>query len=289
MSRHKSSSAWVRCGLLGLGAAAVVGCATVEPVGPATPQTLWAVTEAHQLIKFNGGQPQRILDRKALTGLAAGESVVGIDYRVAKGVLYALSSAGRLYTVDTTTGAAKPVGAAALPGLRGQHFGVDFNPTVDRIRVVSDQGLNWRLHPDTGALASADPDLRFDGGDKNVALVPKVAAAGYTYNTKDDKVTTNFAIDMATGSLLVQGTREGVAPAVSPNTGRLFTVGPLGLGPLAAVSFDISDVGNVALAALATAQQPKTQLYRLDLSKGQAVLVGTVGTGERLRGMAIEP
>ncbi|MEY2685589.1 MAG: hypothetical protein RJA09_2734, partial [Pseudomonadota bacterium] len=208
-----------------LGAAAVLaGCASVEPLGPTTPQTVWAVTEGHQLIKFNGGQPQRLLDRKPLTGLAAGESIVGMDFRVARGVLYALSSVGRLYTVDTGTGALKPVGAA-LPGLRGQLFGMDFNPTVDRIRVVSDQGQNWRLHPDTGALASSDPDLQFDKQDKNAGVRPRVAAAGYTYNTKDDKITTNFAVDLGTGDLLVQGTREGVAPAVSPNTGRLFTVG----------------------------------------------------------------
>lgn len=272
-----------------LGAAAVLaGCASVEPLGPTTPQTVWAVTEGHQLIKFNGGQPQRLLDRKPLTGLAAGESIVGMDFRVARGVLYALSSVGRLYTVDTGTGALKPVGAA-LPGLRGQLFGMDFNPTVDRIRVVSDQGQNWRLHPDTGALASSDPDLQFDKQDKNAGVRPRVAAAGYTYNTKDDKITTNFAVDLGTGDLLVQGTREGVAPAVSPNTGRLFTVGALGTGPLTGVSFDISDVGNVALAAVATEKMPRPHLYKVDLATGRAALVGLVGSGEGLRGMAIEP
>ena len=263
-------------------------CATTEPVGSATPQTLWALTQGHQLLKFNGGQPQRVLERKPLSGLGAGESVVGMDYRVAKGVLYALTDAGRLYTVDTATGVAKPVGGP-LAGLRGRHFGVDFNPTVDRIRVVSDQGQNWRLHPDTGALASSDPDLSYDSSDVKAGVVPRVAAAAYTYNTRNDKITTNFAIDMALGHLLVQGTREGVESAVSPNTGRLFTVGPLGTGPLTSVSFDISDVGNVALAAVTTAAEPRTQLYQVNLASGQAQRVGTVGAGEALRGLAIEP
>ncbi len=267
----------------------VAGCATPEPVGPAMTETVWAVTADHQLIKFNAGQPQRVLDTKPLNGLPAGESVVGIDFRVARGVLYALTQSGRLYTVSTVSGSLTPVAASASVTIKGRVTGMDFNPTVDRIRVVNETGQNLRLHPETNAVVATDPDVAYAPGDARAGQVPQLAAAAYTYNTRNDKLTTNYAIDRAAGTLVTQGTREGVEPAVSPNTGRLFTVGDLGAGPLQDVSFDISDVKNTALAAWTTAAQPRTQLYQIDLSSGQARRIGTVAGGAVLRGLAIEP
>ena len=52
------------------------------------------------LVTFNAGQPQQVKSVGALKGLQAGERVLGIDYRVARGVLFALGSSGRIYTVD---------------------------------------------------------------------------------------------------------------------------------------------------------------------------------------------
>jgi hypothetical protein len=280
--------------LLGLSA-----CATLEPEGPPAKEFAWALTHDHQLIRFNSGQPRRILERQPVTGLKAGESLLGIDYRVSRGVLFALSSQGRLLTLDTATGAATQVGSPGGPWpLKGQAYGFDFNPAVDRIRVVSESGLNMRLHPETGAQVDsdpntsgvqADPNLAYAAGDAHAGKAPQVVAAAYTYNTRDEKITTNYAIDRALGTLVTQGTLEGRQPAVSPNTGQLFTVGSLGLGPLSDVSFDISDVDNTALVSAVQVGQRATRLYRLDLSTGKATLLGTVGSGQALRGLAIEP
>lgn len=272
-----------RAALAATALTAVAGCASLpEPRGPARPETIVAVTDAAQLIRFNAGQPQRVLDRKPISGLPAGETLIGIDYRVARGVLFALSSGGRLYTVDTATGALKPVGDKIVP-LAGKRFGVDFNPVADRIRVVSDSGLNLRLHPDTGAIAATDPALSYVDG----SAAPGVVAAGYTYNKDDDKLTTNFAIDANAGTLVRQGSLEGAQPVVSPNTGKLATVGALGTGPVEDASFDIADVNNAAVAALKIAG--RTRLYAVDLRSGNATLLGTVGDGRALWGMAIEP
>jgi hypothetical protein len=204
-----------------------------------------------------------------------------MDYRVAKGVLYALTSGGQLCTLDTATGQLRPVGAAVPALKQAGRTGFDFNPVADRVRVVTESGQNLRLHPDTGALAATDPPLQWPAG------TPRIAGAGYTYNTKNDKLTTNYAIDLATGSLVTQGSHESVQPAVSPNTGRLFTVGPMGTGPVDDVAFDITDTDNTALAALR--QQGRTRLHLLDLATGRATLLGTVGNGQALWGMAIEP
>jgi len=276
----------------------LAACATSEPVGTPAPEHLWVLTADHQLVRVNAGQPTRVLERRAVTGLPAGDSLIGIDYRVSRGVLFTLTASGRLYTLNTATGALAPVGGApsAVP-LRGSAFGFDFNPAADRIRVVSDQGQNLRLHPDTGGTVDGDantpgvqgdPDLTYAAGDAGAGKVPQVVAAGYTYNKQNDKITTNYAIDRALGTLVMQGSREGVEPVVSPNTGRLTTVGALGTGPLRDASLDISDVRNAALAAL-TPADGRTRLYRVDLASGRATAVGTLLGGAAIRGIAIEP
>ena len=271
----------------------------LETQGPPRKEMVFAVTGAMDLIQFNAGQPQRVLSRVRVSGLGAGERLLGIDYRVARGVLYALASSGRVYTLETATGSLKPVGGApsALP-LVGSGFGFDFNPAADRIRVVSDSGLNLRLHPDTGAAVDGNPAidglqgdaaLTYARGDTHAGTMPAVVAAGYTYNKKDEKLTTNFAIDRRLGTLVMQGSAEGATPMVSPNTGILTTVGPLGLGELVDAAFDIADVSGAAFAAVRTAAQPRTRLHLVDLATGQARLIGTVGDGAPLIGMAIEP
>ena len=283
-----------------LAAVALMGaCATPPAPQVVQREMVVAVTATHELITFNAGQPDRILERRPVTGLPAGERLVGIDFRVARGVLYALSQAGRLYTLDIPTGALRPVGAApAALALNGAAFGFDFNPAADRIRVVSNTGQNLRLHPDTGAAVDGDPAvdgvqpdpaLRYAASDANASRAPDIAGAAYTYNTQDNKLTTNYAIDRALGALVMQGSREGTTPVVSPNSGQLRTVGPLGLGPLTDVAFDIADVGNTALVAVRTASNSQTRLHLVDLTTGATQPLGRVGEGAPLLGMAIEP
>ena len=279
-------------------------CAAAFAV-PALAQTtldkirLYAVSESHQLIAVSAAEPQKITRSVTLYGLAPNERILGIDYRVAYGVMFALGSSGRVFTVDVDSGALKPVGDAPFAlALEGERFGFDFNPAADRIRIVSDRGQNLRAHPETGALVDFKPDteglqpdgaLAFRSDDANAGRTPRVIAAAYTYNNDNEKLTTNFAIDGELGALVRQGSVEGAEPVVSPNTGQLTTVGALGVAAITDAHFDISDVTNTALAALTTRDVPTPTLYRIDLATGQANAIGTIGNGEPLRGIAIEP
>ncbi len=292
----------LRTGIAATLATLAVGCATSppEPDLPPRKETILAVTDSHHLIRFNAGQPRTLLDKKPLTGLQPGEVILGIDFRLNKGVLYALGNLrgqGRLYTIDTATGKATPVGAPLAVALEDGEFGFDFNPTVDRIRVVSSTGQNLRLHPDTGAVVDADPSqpglqldtrLAFDATDRHAGQVATVMAAAYTYNKTNDNITTNFAIDGRLDMLLVQGSREGVVPAVSPNTGKLFTVGKLGAGPAERVSFDIADSTGAGFAAF-TQSRGGSRFYLINLETGTATFLGTIGGGELVRGITFEP
>ncbi|ARN19494.1 DUF4394 domain-containing protein [Piscinibacter gummiphilus] len=284
---------------LSLLAALAAGCASsTAPVKPVSRGSVVAVTATHQLIRFDAARPGQVLSSKPLVGLQPGETVLGIDYRVAKGWLYAVGSSNRLYRVNADTAIATPVGERFAVSLSGTHFGVDFNPTVDRIRVVSDTGQNLRLHPDTGAVVDGDATntgVQTDGpldyapGDRSAGLRPALVAVGYTYNKVDDKLTTNYALDASAATLVTLGSREGVAPVVSPNTGHLFTVGPLGLPPFEDAAFDIADVSGLAFAAVTGPGATQSTWVEIDLATGAAREIGRIGSNTTVLAVAIEP
>jgi hypothetical protein len=279
---------------LGAGAAA-------EPpppalAGPALRETVLAVTQAHALVRFAAAQPQQILQRQAIQGLAPGERILGIDFRVARGVLYALGSSGRLYTLDVDSARLTPVGTEPIGWpLLGAHVAIDFNPAVDLLRVVTEAGQNLRVNPDTGRMVDFNPQapglqsdlaLGYVNGDAHAGRAPRLVANGYTYNKTDSKLSTSYAIDLDLAQLVMQGSHETKVPPVSANSGRVMTVGPLGVKGLVDADMDISDLSNTPLAALRT---DRTRLYRIDLKTGEATLLGLIGDGSPLRSIAIEP
>lgn len=260
-------------------------------------ETLLVLTQDHTLVSFDAATPGQIVSHVPLKGLITDEQVLGMDFRVARGQLFAVTSRNRLLRVDHLTGEVTPIIAGiTLP--MGQAWGVDFNPTVDRIRVTNDQGHNLRLHPDTGAQVDGNPKedgvqgdgtLRYTAQDPQGAVVPRIVAVGYTYNKENEKITTNYAIDAATAQLVLQGSLEGASPAVSPNTGQLSSVGPLKIEPFDDASFDINDINNTAYLVTNRAGRDPARLYDVDLSTGQGRLIAPLGVAGKIRGLAIVP
>lgn len=274
------------------------GCAVLgEREAVPRKETILAVTESHQLVRFNAGTPGLIASRKPLYGLEAGDTVAAMSYR-GPGALYALTRGGRLYTIDTNAGTARQVGTEQLAvALEGAEFGLAFDPVVDRFRVMSDRRENLRVHPGTAAVFDTDPDepgiqtdrrLAYAPGDPNEGQAPRIVALASTHN-REDRVTTLFAIDSRADALVTVGTREGYASAVSPNSGKLFTVGALGLGESERTALDIAGPRGPAFAAFSRKGAKDSRLYLVDLASGGATLLGTVAAGEALRAMAVIP
>lgn len=262
---------------------------------PPGNESLLAINEKGELLRFKAGDPRRILSRKKISGLD--ESVRGMDFRVSHGDLFVLGASGRIYMLDAESAQAKALGVSPL-ALPAVETGFDFNPTVDRMRVALADGSNLRAHPDTGAQVDADAKtegtqrdgaLVYAPGDAHAGWPALINGAAYTYNQKNNKITTNFAIDGARGNLVTMGSREGVEPAISPNSGMVFTVGPLKTGPVVAVSFDISDVHNSAYLAAIRVGDTRTHLFRVNLDTGEAAYISSIGKKERILGLAIEP
>jgi Domain of unknown function (DUF4394)/FG-GAP-like repeat len=236
--------------------------------------TIYGVTTANQLVRFDSATPGTVSAPQAITGLQTGENIVGIDFRPANGQLYGLGSSSRLYTINITTGAATIVGAAGAFTLTGTNFGFDFNPTVDRIRVVSDTGQNIRLNPDTGALAATDTNINPVG--------PTVTGAAYSNNTAGAATTTLYVIDTTLNTLDTQG---GINGNPSPNGGTVTPVGPLGVIASGVNGFDIGSSNGVGYAALTVGGT--SGLYTINLTTGTATLAGTFSGGTALRGLAV--
>ncbi|HLF40808.1 MAG TPA: DUF4394 domain-containing protein, partial [Acidimicrobiia bacterium] len=237
---------------------------------------LIGLTVDDKLVTFASAAPATLSTPKAITGLQSGENLLGLDVRPSTGQVFALGSSSRLYTVDPESGAATAVGDTAFtPALTGTTFGFDFNPVVDRIRVVSDTGQNLRLHPDTGAAAATDTNLAYAADDPKASIPPAVTGSAYTDSFQGATDTTLFGIDTTADALVTQ------AP---PNAGVLRTVGALGVDATDVNGFDVdvtpgeqNVTGNAGLAALTVGTS--TGLYTVNLTTGAATLVGPIGDG----------
>jgi hypothetical protein len=233
---------------------------------PAHAELLYA-TSGNDLARFDSGSTG-VVTSVPVTGLQAGDSLVGIDVRPANQVLYGVGSSSSLYRINPLTGAALQVGPRGAFTLNGTSFGVDINPVADRLRVVSNTGQSLRLNLDNVADAVTD-----------TAITPAgVTATGLAYsaNGAGATSTTLYAIDAASGQLSTLG---GPGGTPSPNGGVVSAVGPMGLGTNLdpRLGFDITGVPDTAYATILTGGTDK--LYRINLGTGAATLVGTIGTG----------
>jgi hypothetical protein len=266
-----------RAGLLlivvGLLAAAAFG----QTAGAVTTGELfYGVDTKNRLVTFTGQFPSSIT-RTGLTGLPAGEQIVGLDVRPANKQLVALGSSSRLYQIDVATGNATAIGSTPFATtLAGASFGFDFNPTVDRIRITSGARQNLRVHPDTGAVAAIDGTLTYATGDPGAGSTPRIVASAYTNSVAGATTTQLFNLDAARDVLVLQS---------PPNNGTLVTIGSLGVDIGDNASFDISATDGAGYAAAQAGAATPSNLYRVDLRTGAATIVGRIGGGAPLRAL----
>jgi len=252
-------------------------------------EPVFAVDVNNTLLRFDSSQPGVVTTIGAITGLQAGEQILGIDFRPASQLtaLYGLGSGNNVYLINTFTGAATAVTGGAAFALNGGAFGVDFNPVPDRIRVISDADQSLRLNPNNGALAGTDTPVAYAAGDSNAGANPNIVGAAYTNSAGPTATaTTLFDIDSNLDILVRQG-GPVVPPGQSPNLGVLNTIGALGVDTSDLVGFDISGNSGLAFASL-TLSDGFSDLYTIDLATGAATLIGDIGDGSlAIRGIAV--
>lgn len=227
-----------------------------------TEPVAYSVSNNNELLIFNPLAATPTVSVKTISGIQTGEQILGIDFRPLNGQLYALGSTSRIYTINTSSGAAAVVGTAPLTTLlSGTQFGFDFNPTVDRIRIVSNTGQNLRFNPLDGSVTV--------DGVLNPATTG-ITGAAYTNNFAGATTTVLFDIDSNSDKLVRQD---------NPNLGLLVDVGALGINVEGSNGFDIGGTSGLAygLFTVGTTQR----IYSVNLTTGAATAGATITNASR--------
>ena len=278
--RRLPISAAVACLVLGLSACG--GGGGVDTVTPAPVGDTIVVTESGQVASFNRATPGTQVGTRAIFGMLPGDTVAGIDFRPANGLLYALGSRGAIYTLDVATGRAtlrSTLKAAAgddapFTNFVGTQFGMDFNPVTDRLRVVTNTGENLRIDVDTGDTITDGKLARASNPGQTLT----VTAAAYSQSFRGSTATTLYVLDPALGL------RAVVNP---PNNGILTSDATLGFIGSGVNGFDLEARTTTGYAAIRV--NNILSLYRIDLSAAAnaATLLGGIGGVDTIAGLAL--
>jgi len=238
-------------------AAALLAVAAVAPAGAAT---IWALDSAGSLARIDT-DTRKAMPAKPVKG--ADGSVLAIAVRPADGKIYGLTARGQLVTIDPATAMATQVSRLDKPLDGADRITINFNPMVDRLRIVSSKGGNWRIHPDTGAV-TVDGALKYAADSPFSAATPMITTGSYSNHFAGTKETALYTIDTKLGLMNVQAPpNDGVQQA----RGRLNVVIPAKAG------FDIladGQGGNTGFVVAAGA------LYGLDIKTGQLTPMGRI-------------
>jgi hypothetical protein len=246
-----------------------LACTAVLTPASASAATIFGVDETNRLVSFSSAAPGTFMSSVKITG--TNSSIEALDFRPLNNTLYGLGTDRVVYTINTMTGVA--TAASAALGIEGSVFGFDFNPTIDRVRIVSNTNNNYVYNPNDGSLTGAPTTttLGYAAGDPNAGRDPGVSAAAYT--------SSSFGAPGASTQLYVIDTDLDVLAKQNNNGGVLTTVGGLGRDLGSRTSFDIA--GNEAFAFNGRS------LFSVNLNTGALSTLGN--TPRQLFGIAVAP
>ena len=245
-------------------------------------QTIYAIGNGGTtLVRFQSDNPSNV----TVVGNFGGANIFldAIDFRPATGQLYGyLDSADAFYTIDLKTAqlTLASTGASAAPTNTFQ-LGLDFNPTIDRARIITDSQQNIVFNPGAGTV-SAFTNVFYASGDPNENFSPSIIDNAYSQNFAGATSTTQYAIDY---------TRD-VLVSVANNAGTLTTIGALGVNTDIYTGFDIftdSQGIDTAYALLAGPNGGLPGLYTINLTTGAATSVGALGFPNQVYSLAVVP
>lgn len=253
-----------------LGAALLISACAV-PVFSANAEPIIGLVGSTRIVTFDSVTPGVITSSGAISGIPTGETLTGIDLRPANNQLYSVSTSGNLYVIarDASGGGFTATSLGSLTTApNGQSFGIDFNPTVDRLRFVSDTNQNLRINTISPPGTIVDGAITLNGSS-NIDLV----GVGYTNSFAGATTTTLFGLDAVTDSL-VRATNANAGTYTNTNTlGNIFL--PLGSGitftAADRVSFDISGSTNQGFFTI------NDSLFSVDQLTGLGTFIGGLG------------
>ena len=201
--------------------------------GAALPQgvTLFALDNDNTIWRKGPNQPDFRPFVRVGRLFTQEEQLIGIDVRPADGLLYALSDASTIYTIDVTgegKGNVVRISALGVKFAGGVQSLMDFNPVLNALRLIGSNDQNLAVVNGNGNLQTTAPQTRitYDPADVNAGADPNLVGGSYTNNLNGATVTIFYGVDASTGSLV---TIDPATPGGSSATGggKLHTIGRL--------------------------------------------------------------
>lgn len=238
-------------------------------------QEFIGLTSANQIFTFTTASLGNLQTPIPITGLG-GANVLGIDLRPSTGLIYGLTSANSVVTINRFTGVITSTTPIAGLSLTGANFGVDFNPTNTLLRVVTNTGRSLAINVDAGTFTE-QPAI-------NGATTGATGAA-YTNNDNDPTTgTTLFVINESTDTLYTQVAGTSLTTAVGTGLG-------INIGTESGFEIDSFTTANTGFLAASNATNTSSSFYTVNLATGSAsTSLGTFnfGAGTTLvRGIAV--
>jgi Domain of unknown function (DUF4394)/PEP-CTERM motif len=238
--------------------------AAMMAVAPAHAITLYGVTDANNLVRFDSRNPGVALSTVAIRGLG-NSTVLGIDARTADGFLYALTDNRSLFRVNPNTGATSLV--LSNLAITGTNFAFDFNPTNTNLRIVSNDNTNYFVRFNAPPIALVQQANAAFAPGSGLAD-PDIIAAAYTFNDNNPATgTTLFVLDSA----------NDILATLNVVNGTLTRVGSLGANIGTRTSFDITGATTGVVLSGVT-------LSSINLNTGALTRIGT--TSDAFFGLA---
>jgi Domain of unknown function (DUF4394) len=255
----------------------------------------YLIRSGNRLVRMARDNPSVIVQDIAVTGLQPSEKIVAMDFRneAVLSELYMLgitevpgveNDVGRLYRVNTVTGAASVIGggpfSTSLPG--AANYGFDFYTIVEPlkgptsyIRITQENGLNLRLNPDTGVIDGIDTSLVSSG----------FTAIAHSNFSKGPTLNTLFAFTDTDARLWRIGGPNGMPSADGGILTPLRELRPA-VGAISYDGFDISDDGEgIFLVNGLTG----SKIYSLQLETGVVSQIGLLPVDSNYRGLSVAP
>lgn len=255
-----------------LASAALLALAAVAPARAATIFTIG--DGGSSLIRFDSANPGTV----TRVGFFGGDGLFldAIDFRPGRGRLFGYSAFDNTYYTVNLNTAQLTTASVMNPGpqVNSTLLGLDFNPTIDKARVVADTDQNIVFDPNTGMSSGFTP-LFFVAGDVNAGADPNVIENAYTNSFGGSTSTQQFVLDF----------ELNVLAKLANNTGELRTVAQVTRPDTTVIDFDefvgfdilTSDPNtNTAFAILSVGGTPG--LFTIDLGTGVATALGDIGT-----------
>lgn len=212
-----------------------------------------------------------------IAGLAAQESLIGIDLRPSNNTLYGISNMNRLYTLDAYSGAATFAFDLSVPVISASNgYGIDFNPVADAgtgasLRLVSSAGDNYAINANTGAVTVATS-----------------IAAGFSGVAYSNSNPTQSGAPASTALYYLNSNNDTLSVATSAfNNPNITLMGMIGLDILKANGLELFSNGNLFAAVNLDDGTLDSKLIQISLADGSAQVLGAFnGT---LNGLAAAP